>query len=96
MQRCRGNLPDGKTLIGYRLEPGDDQLVYLIETCPPEQLRAKLRHGVYPQPGDKYTTFEMYAFDKEAKQPIQVKMDAWIFGAIRRGCAGKRTTNTCP
>src|SRR5262245_2275812 len=64
--------PDSQTLVAYRTEPGDDKLVYLIETSPRDQLRAKLHQRVYPQPGDKYAAHEMWLFDVGERKPVRV------------------------
>src|SRR5262249_47703601 len=46
--------PDAKTLVAFRIEPGDNKEVYLIESSPSEGGRAKLHTRPYPLPGDKF------------------------------------------
>jgi dipeptidyl aminopeptidase/acylaminoacyl peptidase len=61
-----GNLswsPDSQTLIACKIEPGDRKEVYLIESSPAGGGRAKLHSHVYPQPGDKFSAYELWLFD---------------------------------
>ncbi len=67
--------PDGKALLAFRIEPGDNKPVYLIETSPKDQLRAKFRERVYPQPGDKFAVYEMYAINLADRTPVKVAVD---------------------
>jgi dipeptidyl aminopeptidase/acylaminoacyl peptidase len=63
--------PDSKTLVAFRIEPGDNKEVYLIESSPPRLLgedksggggRAKLHSRPYALPGDKFATYELNLF----------------------------------
>jgi dienelactone hydrolase len=61
--------PDSKSLVAFRIEPGDEKEVYLFESSPAGGGRAKLRKRPYPLPGDRFTAFELNLFDvAEAKQ----------------------------
>jgi dipeptidyl aminopeptidase/acylaminoacyl peptidase len=67
--------PDGKAVLACRVEPGDGKEVYLIETCPKDQLRAKLRQRPYPQPGDRFALYEWNVIDVAAKQAVKVEVE---------------------
>ena len=47
--------PDSKTLVAFRITPGERKEVYLIESSPRGGGRAKFRSRPYPLPGDKFT-----------------------------------------
>jgi dipeptidyl aminopeptidase/acylaminoacyl peptidase len=55
--------PDSKTLIGWRIEPGERKEVYLIQSSPSGGGRAVLKSRPYALPGDKFTTYELNLFD---------------------------------
>ena len=55
--------PDSKTLVAFRIEPGDRKEVYLVQSSPPGGGRARLRSRPYPLPGDKFTAYELNLFD---------------------------------
>src|SRR5262249_4504091 len=58
--------PDGKRLIGYRIETVPIQPVYMVESSPTEGFRGKLHQHEYAQPGDRFSTYEMWVFDPES------------------------------
>jgi dipeptidyl aminopeptidase/acylaminoacyl peptidase len=76
--------PDSKTLVAYRTEPGDDKLVYTLETAPRDQLRAKVNQRVYPLPGDKFAAREMWLFNVEVQQPVKVEVERIDFQGVPR------------
>ncbi len=43
--------PDSRTLVAFRIEPGDDKEVYLIQSSPPGGGRAKLQKRALPSAG---------------------------------------------
>jgi hypothetical protein len=55
--------PDSRTLVAFRIEPGERKEVYLIESSPKEGGRAKLRTRPYALPGDKFSSYELNVFD---------------------------------
>ena len=67
--------PDSKTLVAFRIEPGDRKEVYLIQSSPPGGGRAKLQTRPYPLPGDKFTAYELNLFDVAAKKAIKPEVD---------------------
>jgi dipeptidyl aminopeptidase/acylaminoacyl peptidase len=75
--------PDSKTLLAFRIEPGDRKEVYLIESSPRGEGRARLRTRPYALPGDKFTSFEPWVFDMETKKGTKVETDRIDFGRPR-------------
>jgi dienelactone hydrolase len=67
--------PDSKTLIAWRIEPGDGKEVYLIESSPAGGGRAKLSKRPYSLPGDKFKTYALTLFDIETKKQIKPDVD---------------------
>ncbi|MGE5293359.1 MAG: hypothetical protein ACM3VT_00885, partial [Solirubrobacterales bacterium] len=54
--------PDSRTLVAFRIEPGDEKEVYLIESSPKEGGRATFSKRPYALPGDKFATYELNLF----------------------------------
>jgi hypothetical protein len=67
--------PDSKALVAFRIEPGDNKEVYLIESSPEGSGRAKLRSRSYDLPGDKLTSYELSLFDVETKKQVKPEME---------------------
>ena len=65
--------PDSKTLVAFRIEPGERKEVYLIQSSPPGGGRAKLRTRPYPLPGDKFTAYELNLFDVASQEGDQAR-----------------------
>ncbi len=65
--------PDSHILVAFRIEPGDNKEVYLIESSPTGGGRAKLHSRPYTLPGDKFATYELNLFDIDTRK--QVKPD---------------------
>jgi dienelactone hydrolase len=66
--------PDSKTLVAFRVTPGDQKEVFLVESSPRGGGRAKLRTRPYALPGDKFPTYELNLFRVEDHK--QIKPDA--------------------
>lgn len=64
--------PDSKYLVGYHIDPKKDSSVYYVLSSVPGTTRGQLRSYPYKQPGDPFTTYEMYIFPLAAKQPVKV------------------------
>ncbi|MBN1844918.1 MAG: prolyl oligopeptidase family serine peptidase [Sedimentisphaerales bacterium] len=75
--------PDAKALVAFRVTPGDQKEVYLIESSPPDQGRARLHTRPYPQPGDRFDSYELNLFDVEQQQHIKPELDRIDFGQPR-------------
>jgi dipeptidyl aminopeptidase/acylaminoacyl peptidase len=86
--------PDSRTLVAFRIEPGEQKEVYLIESSPREGGRAKLRTRPYPLPGDKFTTYELNLFDVIAQKQIKPEVERIDFGTplLRWNRDGRRFT----
>ncbi|HSW00927.1 MAG TPA: prolyl oligopeptidase family serine peptidase [Sedimentisphaerales bacterium] len=67
--------PDSKTLVAFRIEPGDGKEVYLIESSPAGGGRAKFSKRPYSLPGDKFATYELNLFDVEGRRQIKPEVD---------------------
>ena len=63
--------PDSRTLVAYRVEPGDNKQVHLIESSPAEGGRARLHSRAYALPGDKFATYELNLFDIRTRKQIK-------------------------
>jgi dipeptidyl aminopeptidase/acylaminoacyl peptidase len=63
--------PDGRTIVAFRVEPGDHKVIYRLESSPRGTGRASgggagraiLHTDEYPLPGDKLDSFELNVFD---------------------------------
>src|SRR5262245_53274643 len=75
--------PDSKSLVAFRIEPGDNKEVYLIESLPKDGGRAKLRTRPYPLPGDKFTAYELNLFDVTTQKQVKPEVDRIEFGRPR-------------
>ncbi|MHA4896849.1 S9 family peptidase [Pedobacter sp. PWIIR3] len=70
--------PDSKNLIGYKIDFKETKKVYYILSSQPGTFRGELKSQDYMQPGDDFTSFEMYIFniqDKTAKKAAVDKID---------------------
>ncbi len=75
--------PDSRTLVAFRIEPGERKEVYLIQSSPPGGGRARLRSRPYPLPGDKFTAYELNLFDVAGKKSIRPEVDRVDFDEPR-------------
>lgn len=67
--------PDSRSLVAWRVEPGDIGLVYLVQTSPPNGGRAVLRQRPYAQAGDRFPKYEVNTFDIATHQQIKPAVD---------------------
>ncbi|HMJ65989.1 MAG TPA: prolyl oligopeptidase family serine peptidase [Candidatus Binatia bacterium] len=67
--------PDSKTLVAFRIEPGERKEVYLVESSPRGGGRAKLQTRPYALPGDKFTTYELNLFDIASGNQVKPEVD---------------------
>jgi hypothetical protein len=72
--------PDSKTLVAYRIEPGDNKEVYLIESSPTGGGRAKLHTRSYDLPGDKLARYELNLFDIAERRQTKPQIDRFEHG----------------
>ena len=69
--------PDSRSLVAWRVEPGDIGLVYLIESSPPGGGRAIMRQRPYAQAGDKFPKYELNIFDVATHKQIKPEVDRY-------------------
>ena len=67
--------PDAKILVAFRVEPGDNKEVHLIESSPEGGGRAKLSSRPYALPGDKFATYELNLFDIQTRKQIKPEVE---------------------
>ncbi len=67
--------PDSKNVIGYHIHPVKDSLVYYVLSSVPNTTRGQLRSHEYKQPGDPFTTYEMYVFNAAQQTATRVQTD---------------------
>lgn len=65
--------PNSSTIIGYRINPKEEKKVYYVLSSEPGTSRGQLRSQNYMQPGDDFSTYEMYVFDIAAKKALKVQ-----------------------
>lgn len=75
--------PDSKTLVAFRITPGDRKEVYLIESSPPGGGRAKLRTRPYDLPGDRLASYELSLFDVTERSQTKPQVDPVDLGSPR-------------
>ncbi len=75
--------PDSKSLVAFRIEPGERKEVYLVRSSPPGGGRAELRSRPYPLPGDRFTAYEINLFDVASGETIRPELDRIDFGTPR-------------
>ena len=71
--------PDGKYLVGYHISPVTIQPFYHLLTSLPNTTRAKLDTDEYAQPGDPFTSFEMFVFNPSDKKTLKVNTEIYDF-----------------
>ena len=67
--------PDSRYLIGYKIKRVVDKPVYYIATSVPGTTRGELRQQNYKQPGDEFSTYEMYIVKVEDKSIVKVNTE---------------------
>jgi len=72
--------PDSKTVVAFRVEPGDEKEVYRIETSPEGGGRAVLHKQQYDLPGDKFPRYELNIFDVANRTQTKPLVDRFEHG----------------
>jgi dipeptidyl aminopeptidase/acylaminoacyl peptidase len=75
--------PDGKAVVGFRIEPGENKEVHLLQSSPAGGGRARLTSRPYPLPGDKFTAYEPWVFDPAGKSAAKADAERIDFGRPR-------------
>ena len=86
--------PDSKTVVAFRIEPGERKEVYLIRSSPPGGGRATLASRPYPLPGDKFPKYELNVFDvatgKQTKPAVDRFEHEWLQPDVHWNKAGTK------
>jgi dipeptidyl aminopeptidase/acylaminoacyl peptidase len=69
--------PDSRSIVAWRVEPGDAGLVYLIQSSPPGGGRAVMRQRPYGQAGDKFPKYELNIFDVATHKQTKPAIDRY-------------------
>lgn len=64
--------PDSKYVVGYHINPVKDSAVYYVLSSVKGTTRGQLHEHPYKQPGDPFTTYEMYLFRVGETKPVKV------------------------
>lgn len=75
--------PDSKTLVVFRVEPGEQKQVHLIESSPAGGGRAKLHSRNYALPGDKFAAYELNLFQVAERKQLKPDVERIDFGRPR-------------
>jgi dipeptidyl-peptidase-4 len=75
--------PDSQSLVAFKIEPGDEHLVHLVESSPSGGGRAVLHSRPYALPGDKFTAYEMCLFNVAEKSRVPKSVERVDFGRPR-------------
>jgi dipeptidyl aminopeptidase/acylaminoacyl peptidase len=75
--------PDSQTLVAFRVEPGEEKEVHLIESSPRGGGRAVLHSRPYALPGDKFAAYELNLFRIADRKQIKPDVERVDFGSPR-------------
>jgi dipeptidyl aminopeptidase/acylaminoacyl peptidase len=64
--------PDSKYVVGYHINPVKDSAVYYVLSSVRGTTRGELRKRPYKQPGDPFTTYEMFLFPVGEARAVKV------------------------
>jgi dipeptidyl aminopeptidase/acylaminoacyl peptidase len=86
--------PDSKSLVAWRVEPGDRKQVHLVRSSPEGGGRAQLESRGYDLPGDKLTRHEPNLFDVASRKQTKLEVDrfehGWLTPQVRWNRDGSR------
>ena len=71
--------PDSKSLIAYHIKPVIDSNVYFVLSSVPGTTRGVLKSHPYKQPGDPFTTYEMFVIQPQNEKITKVNTDILDF-----------------
>lgn len=71
--------PDSKHLIVFRIRPVEIKNVYYVLSSVPGTTRGVLKSHEYAQPGDPFTSYEMYAVNLELHNLVKIKTEIYDF-----------------
>ncbi|PSN74199.1 hypothetical protein BS50DRAFT_567071 [Corynespora cassiicola Philippines] len=62
--------PDNKFVVIHQYAPGQNRIVYQVESSPADQLQPRLKQFGYAKPGDRLTVYRPRMFDLTKKQEV--------------------------
>lgn len=71
--------PDSRYFVGYRIRPEKIKSIHHLLSSLPDQTRARLDTEEYAQPGDPFTSFEMFIFHPSDKKVTKVNTPLYDF-----------------
>ena len=71
--------PDSKYLAGYFIHPVKDSSVYFVLSSVPGTTRGQLRGRPYKQPGDPFTTYDLFLFPVDQQKAVKVNTETIDF-----------------
>ncbi|WP_440134273.1 prolyl oligopeptidase family serine peptidase [Chitinophaga sancti] len=71
--------PDSRYFVGYHIRPEKIKSIHHLLSSLPDQTRARLDTEEYAQPGDPFTSFEMFIFNPSDKKVIKVNTPLYDF-----------------
>lgn len=77
-----GNLwwsPDSKYVVGYKIDPKEEKEISYILSSVPGTTRGQVKTRPYAQPGDEFTSYEMYIFKTGESKPLKVNTERYDF-----------------
>lgn len=67
--------PDGNYLVCYRITPQEEKQVSIIFSSLPNTTRGEVKTRGYAQPGDEFTTYEMFVLNAKTGELKKVQSD---------------------
>ena len=71
--------PDGNYLVCYRITPQDERKISIIFSSLPNTTRGEVKTRGYAQPGDEFTSYEMYVINVNTAKTVKVNSDVIDF-----------------
>jgi hypothetical protein len=71
--------PDSKHLVVFHIRPVEDKPVYYILSSVDSLTRGVLKSHPYPQPGDAFTSYEMFTVNLDNKKLVKVNTEMYDF-----------------
>lgn len=79
--------PDSRRLVANRIDPGEKNKIYFVESSPEDQLKPKLQEREYLKPGDEMTQRYPQLFDVVNKRHLEIPvnniLDQFTLNAVR-------------
>ena len=71
--------PDSRYLVVFHIRPVEDKKVYYILSSSDTSTRGIVKSHEYPQPGDAFTSYEMFTIDIAAKKLVKTNTEIYNF-----------------